>query len=145
MTQSISQPLRAICSFVVPGDPVGKGRPRFTRMGRTFTPQKTVTAESMVAMNARLVLGDPEPSAQPCIVDIDAAFAMPKTWSKKKRALMAGRRCTKKPDGDNIAKLVGDALNGLVWRDDSQVADWSIKKRWAEHGEMVVRIYEETP
>ena len=134
--------MRLLCSFVVPGEPVGKGRPRFTRTGRTFTPKKTVTAESMVALFARDAYRH-EPTECPCMVDIVAHFAMPKSWGPRKRAEMLDKPCTKRPDGDNVAKLVCDSLNGLVWRDDAQVGDLIIRKRWAECSAVGIDIWVE--
>lgn len=133
---------RPLMRFVVPGEPIGKGRPRFTREGRAYTPKKTATAESMVAMNARLVYADKRPVETPVHVEIEARFAMPKSWSDKKRREDAGAPCTKRPDADNIAKLVCDSLNGIAWADDSQVATCAVWKNWAETSEVIVRIYE---
>ena len=44
----------------------------------------------------------------------------PPSWSKKKIA--AAHYVTGKPDMDNVLKLIGDALNGVFWRDDSQIS-----------------------
>ena len=79
---------RPFVSFVVPGEPVGKGRPRFTRTGRAYTPKKTETAESIVAMNAQLALRDAKPTDKPVVVeaikDMTAKGMYPATglWNK---------------------------------------------------------------
>jgi Holliday junction resolvase RusA-like endonuclease len=49
---------------------------------------------------------------------------------------------TGKPDADNIAKIVGDALNGVVWVDDSQIVLLTIRKMYAEEGKVTVNVEE---
>lgn len=62
----------------------------------------------------------------PIEVNIVANISMPASWSKKKRAAMDGKPMRSKPDFDNIAKAICDAL----WEEDSVIADGSVKKRW---------------
>lgn len=78
----------------------------------------------------------------PLAIDIAALFEPNKSESLKRSNLMlAGKiRHTKKPDVDNIAKLVMDALNGLAWHDDSQVVSLSAHKAYAEQAGLVVTI-----
>jgi Holliday junction resolvase RusA-like endonuclease len=56
------------------------------------------------------------------------------SWSRKKRqaALAGALHPTGKPDLDNCVKLLMDALNGILWRDDAQVTDIAVIKRYAE-------------
>lgn len=130
--------------FTIPGDPVGKGRPRAFRVGtgiRMHTPAKTANYESKVALFAQSALrGERMDPYAPYRVTIQAKFAMPKSWSQKKRAAMDGIACIKKPDSDNLAKSVCDGLNGVIWKDDSQVFDIRIVKRWADVGRMEVFV-----
>ncbi|MGM0584244.1 MAG: RusA family crossover junction endodeoxyribonuclease [Pseudomonadota bacterium] len=115
-------------AFTVPGKPMGKQRPRFTRRsGRSYTPDETLTAENWVkhcALEAKVT-----PLDGPLAVDITAVSAIPKSWSKKKRqdAIALGYD-TRKPDADNIGKLVTDALNGIAYGDDAQVAILTVTK-----------------
>ena len=48
---------------------------------------------------------------------------------------------TKKPDADNIAKVVCDALNGLAYKDDAQVIDLTVHKRFGDP-KVIVKIWE---
>ena len=59
--------------------------------------------------------------APPIILEVNAYFAIPKSYPKKKAALCSQNilRPTCKPDMDNIVKAVADALNGVAYRDDS--------------------------
>jgi Holliday junction resolvase RusA-like endonuclease len=133
-------------AFIVPGDPIAKGRPRAFSMGkgvRMFTPAKTVNYEHAIAMYAQKAMQDGAWEADLSAlyaVRVLARFAMPKSFSQKKRVAMLTEPCAKKPDGDNILKAVGDGLNGIVWKDDSQVVEMSIEKRWAVAGMLYVVI-----
>ena len=130
----------------VPGKPIAKGRPRAAIRGghvRMFTPERTVAYEALIALAGQDVMGPLEPLEGAVTLAIVATFAIPKSWSKAKKAdAVAGKVWhTSRPDGDNILKAVGDGLNGVVWRDDSQIAHCSISKRYgARPGlEIVVR------
>lgn len=118
-------------SFTVPGVPAGKGRPRFVKAtGRAYTPEKTASYESLIAYTASQALLAASPVEGPVGVKVQAVFPIPSSWSQKKKN--AAHWHTSKPDGDNILKAVGDALNGIVWKDDSQVARTSIAKVYGD-------------
>ncbi|MDY5881763.1 MAG: RusA family crossover junction endodeoxyribonuclease, partial [Roseburia sp.] len=129
------------CDFVVEGKPVGKGRPRFKRMGnfvQTYTPAATADYEKLVSLrfqNAGGVITD-----KPVRVEVVAFFAPPKSTKKRDRIEMLANRILpeKKPDIDNIAKIILDALNGIAYKDDSQVVDLSVKKCFAAEASVYV-------
>jgi len=128
--------------FKVPGEPVGKGRPRFVRAtGRTYTPEKTERYENLVKLAFIKEYPDVTPIDGPISVEMVANFSIPKSWSKKKQALaIAGAlRPTKKPDTDNIAKIK-DALNGIAWIDDAQVVEESISKNYTDVPSLTIII-----
>jgi Holliday junction resolvase RusA-like endonuclease len=116
---------KMIIHFTVYGEPTAKGRPRFARRGAfsaAYTPAKTVRAESDFRAQA-LAYKPTKPLETPLIVNIKVFRSIPKSMSKK-RAELADRgiiRPTTKPDKDNYEKLINDALNGIFWRDDSQI------------------------
>lgn len=121
--------------LTVPGPPIGKGRPRFTKTGRVFTDAKTIAAEGAVK-RAWLAAGEPRFFDAPLAVEILLLVPRPKSHLRKNARLSAaGLRephCMRKPDLDNVAKLVLDALNGLAYRDDAQVVQLHISRRWSE-------------
>ena len=132
--------------FTVPGEPVGKGRPRVVRNGgitRTYTLEKTASYENLVKLEYQRQGGRMLKDG-PVKVWINADFGIPRSVSKRKREAMIGGhiRPTKKPDADNVAKIICDALNGLAWRDDSQVVMLHVEKRFAEEPEVCVTITE---
>ena len=110
-------------SFFVEGKPQGKARPRFSR-GHTYTPKTTVEYEKKIASayNGDMLCGA-------LWLDVTAFFGVPKSYTKKqKEAIKNGDLPQKKPDADNIAKVVLDALNGVAYEDDKQVVRVTISK-----------------
>ena len=108
-------------TFEILGAPVAKGRPRMTRSGHAYTPQKTRDYEAWVRLCWRHA-GRPM-SLQPLQVKLGFYLPIPKSYSKKQReAALAGVLLpTKKPDIDNLVKAVLDGLNGLAYQDDKQI------------------------
>jgi Holliday junction resolvase RusA-like endonuclease len=124
-------------TFIVPGEPQGKGRPRSTIRGghvATYTPQKTVSYEGTIAVAAQMAMRGQPLFDGPCAVSLNIFMSVPASWSRRKRLLALGGDLlpTKKPDADNIEKVVFDAMNGVVWRDDSQVVDSVKHKRYSD-------------
>ena len=125
-----------IFKFTIPGKPCGKGRPRFTKSGHTFTPEKTANYETLV----KLAFSQAYPNAKPIaakvevIAKITAYYPIPVSTSKKLQARMrAGLiKPTTKPDTDNIAKICLDALNGIAYHDDAQIVELQVKKLYSD-------------
>jgi len=122
---------------ILAGQPVGKGRPRFTRAGRTYTPAKTKEYEEKLRSAARAAMKelDRDPTEMPCRVVILAQFEIPKSWPKyKKQAALTGEGNYRpgKPDIDNIAKAALDAMNGIVFKDDALVYKIEVEKRYGQ-------------
>ncbi|MBQ1789616.1 MAG: RusA family crossover junction endodeoxyribonuclease [Oscillospiraceae bacterium] len=132
--------------FTVPGEPVGKGRPRVVRRGgftQTYTPEKTASYENLVKLEFQRQGGRMMKDG-PVYLSIQAWYGIPKSVSKRKREAMIGGLIlpTRKPDCDNVAKIIADALNGLAWRDDSQVVSLHVEKRFGEVPGVEVEIRE---
>lgn len=115
-------------SFTVPGEPIGKGRPRFTRTGHAYTPERTRDYEALVRMCARPKFR--EPFDGPVRVEICANYGIPKSKPQKAIQEMLDKvlRPVKKPDADNVAKAILDAINGIAYHDDAQVVDLGVRK-----------------
>lgn len=129
--------------FVIPGTPVGKGRPKFARRGNfvaAYTPEKTASYENLVKLAAANAVS--RPFHGPLFVAINAVLSVPSSWSKKRTtAALAGFvRPTSRPDVDNYAKAILDACNGIVWADDSQVVDLCVTKRYGESAHVSVGV-----
>lgn len=123
--------------FTVPGKPQGKARPRFTRSGHTYTPGSTAAYEERVKLAYRQAGGGKLSGF--VFVDILAVFTVPKSYTKaQKAAAFDARYVPKKPDCDNIAKIILDALNGLAYDDDTQVVALSVEKRYGAFDHVTV-------
>ena len=119
----------------LPGQPIGKGRPRFTRTGRVYTPEKTRRYEHRLAGTASnyMVLHQLEPTTMPCQMVIKAQFQIPKSWTKAKKLQAEQREIFPgKPDIDNVAKIVLDSFNGVVFEDDAQVYELRVLKGYGD-------------
>ncbi len=132
--------------FEIPGKPTGKGRPRFTRNGKPYTPDATAAFENLVKLYYKSHTHGVKLNGEikACIT---AVFPVPKSDSKKKRAqkLEGTIRPTVKPDCDNIAKIVLDALNHIAYDDDSQVVSLELQKIYGEEPKTIVTLEELNP
>lgn len=130
--------------FCVNGDPQGKGRPRFSKYGgrKPRTPENTVLYENLVKTEYERQVGQRFRDDAMLDVRIFAYYAIPKSVSKKKRQAMLDKkiRPTKKPDFDNIGKVVCDSLNGIAYRDDAQIVDGLVRKFYSDTPRVVVKI-----
>lgn len=125
-----------VVTFSVDGDPVPKGRPRFARRGtfvQTYTDAKTIDYETQVAMKARQAIGSSEPLKGALTVFLYLRFAVPPSYPKKrKEACLNELEFPKRIDLDNCYKSITDAMNGIVYVDDSQIVEAHIIKVYHE-------------
>lgn len=129
--------------FTVFGVPVPWGRARLNIKGRHFTPKKTRDWEKLVRDNAALAMeGRP---AFDGVVSVTITFFMPvpASWSKAKRQAAHSSPHARRPDLDNLAKAILDAMgahprhapDGVVFKDDGQIASLYLEKRYTVEGE----------
>ena len=133
--------------FIVPGQPVPKGRPKFARRGKgvvAYTPGKTVAYEALVQREAGVAMAGRPPTARPVKLVVSLSLEIPSSWSKKRRALaIAGTICaTKKPDADNVLKGLKDGCNGVVWNDDAQVVCIELYKAYGASPHALIIVHE---
>lgn len=121
----------------IPVVPVPKARPRAGRHG-FYTPQVTKAAEQEIAWHIKKCLSEP----LGCAVSVDMVFhvPMPRSWSKKRTEAFIGEPHTQRPDIDNFVKLVADACNEILWKDDSQIWKLTAEKRWARQGAIELNV-----
>lgn len=132
-------------SFVVPGTPVGKGRPRAFRRGNGIamhTPDKTANYENLVRLAAAEAMAGQPPLRDPVSVSLMIHLTPPASWSQRKRAQALGGeiRPTTTPDIDNTIKSIFDAMNGVVFGDDRQVVSLSAAKTYQPAARVVVVV-----
>lgn len=132
--------------FSIPGQPFGKQRPRVVSRGtfsKAYTPKETVSYENLVKLiYSQAAKGKMFPEGAMLDVRIIAYYDIPKSTSKKKRKEMLEHkiRPTKKPDWDNIGKIVCDSLNLVAYHDDSAVVDAQVRKFYSENPRVNVTI-----
>lgn len=122
---------------------MAKERIRATQRGQVYTPERTVNFESRLAHRAQDVMDGRPLLDGPLRVDLEIRMPIPKSKSNKFKAdALAGReRPTKKPDYDNFAKML-DALNMIVWVDDSQIVDGRQTKVYSDSPGFIVEVRE---
>lgn len=132
--------------FTVDGEPQGKARPRFSTANgrvRAITPKNTVKYENSVKWAYKKNCGTQRFEDNASLnVKITAYYGIPqsKTNSKKERMRANAILPTKKPDCDNVAKAILDALNQLAYKDDAQVAELTVLKRYSDKPRVEVII-----
>ena len=130
--------------FVIPGKPFGKQRPRMTKAGKTYTPEETTSYENLVKRACQdSKNGIYFDADQPIGLGIKAYYPIPASTSKKARAAMLNGQIlpTKKPDCDNIVKIVADALNSIAYHDDKQIVINVVEKYYDEEPRVEVVIW----
>lgn len=124
------------------GEPKGKGRPRFSRKsGVAYTPAPTRNYEAALRIAGQSAMAGAAPILGPLKVQVLAAFSVPASWSKKKQAdaINGVVRPTGRPDLDNVVKML-DALNEVVWKDDAQIVNASIVKRYSDRPRLLIEV-----
>ncbi|MEY9096323.1 RusA family crossover junction endodeoxyribonuclease [Paenibacillus sp. RC84] len=130
--------------FTVFGEPVAQGRPKFSTVGgfvKAYDPKKSRDFKDYV----KLAASEHRPTSlleHPLILEVNVYRSMPKSFSKKK-ALAAEDGLVlpiTKPDIDNYVKGIKDALKGIIWKDDSQVADLIARKRYSSTPRIEITI-----
>ena len=136
--------------FTIPGNPKGKGRPRFSKpegsqFVRTYTPDATVDYENRV--KAMYAYGRFPKLEGPIRMTMVMYFGIPSSGtSKKVRQFMLDGEIlpTKKVDLDNACKIIMDALNGVAFDDDKQIVDLRAKKLYSDNPRVVVKLHQYT-
>ena len=132
--------------FTVTGEPVAQGRPRFARRGKkvvTYDPEKSREYKDYVKRTAQEYAPERLLEGQICLW-IDIYKGCLKSFSKKKieQSERKELRPLTKPDVDNYAKGIKDALNGIIWKDDSQVVELQIKKFYSKNPRVEIKVEE---
>lgn len=114
---------------------MGAPRPRVTKFGAYNDPKYTNYKEAIGLIARKIVLTE-----KPVYMKIDFFFEIPKSWTKKKKE--GAKWHTSKPDVDNLCKGVMDALNGIAYKDDTQVCYIQAQKQYAQSAGILIEIEE---
>lgn len=129
-------------TFSVPGDPVPQPRPRVSTRGgfaRAYVPAKHPVHAYRASIADAARAAGAGVHGEPVEVVIDLVFARPKSHLRKK-GLAKDAPKLPRVDLDNCAKAALDALNGVAWEDDSQVARLVVEKSYGTEARTTVRI-----
>ena len=126
-------------NLVIPGEPTAKARPRFSKWG-TYNTKKTMDYEKLV--KDIYMLSEQEFLQGEIIAVIECYFKVPSSVSKVNRLAMLSNitRPVKKPDIDNLAKICLDGLNGLAYKDDSQIVDLRVRKWYSDNPRVIINL-----
>ena len=129
---------------IVPGNPVPKGRPRLTRQGVAYTPEKTREYEERIRASF-LTLGSGREfygKETPIRIIMRIYLPIAKSLSEREKSARREHRAlpTGRPDLDNYIKAL-DALNSLAWWDDGQIVSISATKYYSDDPRMEIEIY----
>lgn len=131
-------------SFTIFGKPMGKQRPKVTFTGkyaRAYSPKETVSYENLVKLSYQDAEGSLD-FEQPIWMQIICYYPIPTSFSKKKKsaAIDGLIHPIVKPDVDNVAKIICDALNGIAYKDDNQIITLEIEKKYGAVPRVVVNL-----
>lgn len=135
-----------IYEFEVPSKIIGKGRPRLNSYtGTVYTPTRTKDYETLIEQYFIMKYPNYKTIEGRAKVNIKAYFEIPKSTSKvqKEQMLKNGISPTKKPDIDNIVKVVLDAMNKFAFKDDTQIAKLEVEKLYSDIEEKLIVQIEE--
>ncbi|WP_082234996.1 RusA family crossover junction endodeoxyribonuclease [Halobacillus massiliensis] len=133
--------------FTVLGEPVAQGRPRTgkTRRGKTIVYDPSSSRDYKQYVQLVASQHAPEELLEGSLdLLIKVYRPIPKSFSKKKTAeAEAGvLRPVTKPDNTNYAKGIEDALNGVIYKDDSLIVDLHVSKYYSLKPRIVVEVSE---
>ncbi len=129
--------------IVIPGNPIALKRHRMTKRGHSYDPSKNDKADFL----AKCMQKRPEtPISGPIKIDLLFIFPRPKAHHRGTKAVElkpnAPKYHTSRPDADNLIKFVADSLNGIFWKDDSQLCIIEASKVYGESGKIIMTIEE---
>lgn len=121
----------------IPGIPKPLKRHR-TSKGKTYDPSKDDKFNFAWEVKSRCM--GLFPHSQSIKVDLEYHMPIPKSYSKKARLKLVGEPHQKKPDITNLAKFTEDALNNVLWEDDSLIVELTLKKVYSEEPKTVITV-----
>jgi Holliday junction resolvase RusA-like endonuclease len=125
--------------FTIPGKPMAWQRARSHGKIRFDSLEQCRNKLTIGQIGAAAMDGQPMFEG-PLEVTVRAMFPWPKGMSKRKRQAFGAHYCCSQKDLDNICKLLGDALNEIVWRDDRQIVKLHASKLYSDFPQTVVVV-----
>ena len=126
-------------TIALPGLPVSWARAGRNK-GFTFTPKKQKSAMGELKAAAAKIMDGRPPLAGALAVEMTFQYPWPQSMSPKKRADPVNKWRASRPDVDNLWKLVGDGLNGIVWSDDARIAKATASKVYGDTAQTLIEV-----
>lgn len=133
-------------AIAIEGTPAAQKRHRHAKRGNFITTYDPSSGDKRVMQRQILNSLEMQKATVPLEKDVYLEllfyFEVPKSYSKKKLEELESKNYTytKKPDVDNLVKLVMDAANGMLWKDDSQVYRITAEKRYGKESGIVMNV-----
>lgn len=118
--------------FCVPGSPLGWARAGGGTTTHRFTPAPQRSYAGALKLFCAAAMKGAAPLDGPLAVDIHAIYPWPASWSQRKRGEAGARWKVSRPDIDNLAKIVMDALNTVAWSDDARICSANLRKYYGD-------------
>lgn len=127
---------------VLMGEPRAWARARLGKRGVPFTPGKQRDYGAALRLAAQEQMAGRAPFDCPLHMELRAELPIPRSWSKKKQEAALRREIlpTKKPDLSNLTKIIEDAWNGVIYRDDALIVSANARKIYSRQPKVVVGI-----
>lgn len=128
--------------FIIEGEAVPKGRPRFTRSGHTYTPKRTKDYEKLVKQSLKLQKA--KLSNKPLLMKVDIFKGYLKSWTIKQceQAKTGELQPFRRPDVDNYVKAILDGADGILYKDDAQIIRLEVEKHYGKEPRVEIQIKE---
>lgn len=132
--------------ITIPGEVQAQGRPRFSRRGgfvQTYDPPESKRYKELVKYHA-MPYKPNELLNEALVVEINIFKTPPQSIIKVKKNRIEleneSLRPLTKPDVDNYAKGIKDALTGIIWTDDSKVVELVVRKFYSLNPRAEVKV-----
>jgi Holliday junction resolvase RusA-like endonuclease len=134
---------RNAINLTFPITPKAKQSFRISKHGHHKDPAVEKYQESIKAMALAQTKPSQRNQSGMLFVSVEFVYSWPKTWAKGRLAKAQESICYRiaRPDVDNLCKGVFDALNGLIWVDDSQIVAIHAWKRYGYVDAIIMRVW----
>lgn len=122
---------------IIPGQPFAQKRHRDSRNGGKYDPS---ASDKKVIRNHFFPHKKGKPYEGLLSIEIYAFFQTPKSWSKKKQDEAEGKFRGKTPDADNVEKIIFDALNKYIYKDDALIVRNHCERRYSMKPCTVIKL-----
>lgn len=130
--------------FIFEIEPVSQSRPRASSRGGRVRLYDHPKVKQFKAVLHNLVTERYKNPPLTGALSVSMLFYRPVQKSlsniERQRRLSNEHKAVVKPDTDNYIKSTLDAMNGVLWEDDSQIVKLTAEKRYGERGKIIITV-----